>query len=69
MLFHDEELGEEELKKYFEKLDPETIELIKQEYEKQTLVFTYLDENFFAFTRIVLIYCSSFVALFLETSI
>ena len=31
---HDEELGEEELKKYFEKLDPETIELIKQEYEK-----------------------------------
>ncbi len=34
MLFHDEELGEEELKKYFEKLDPETIKLIKQEYEK-----------------------------------
>jgi hypothetical protein len=34
MLFHDEELGEEELKKYFEKLDSETIELIKQEYEK-----------------------------------
>ncbi len=34
MLFHDEELGEEELNKYFEKLDPETIELINQEYEK-----------------------------------
>jgi hypothetical protein len=34
MLFHDEELGEVELKKYFEKLDPETIELINQEYEK-----------------------------------
>ncbi len=34
MLFHDEELGEEELKNYFEKLDPDTIELIIQEYEK-----------------------------------
>ncbi len=34
MLFHDEELGEEELKNYFEKLDPDTIELIRQEYEK-----------------------------------
>ena len=32
MLFHDEELNEEELKKYFEKLDPKTIELIKKEY-------------------------------------
>ncbi len=33
MLFHDEELDEEELNKYLEKLDPKTIELIKQEYE------------------------------------
>jgi hypothetical protein len=33
MLFHDEELDEEELNKCFEKLSPETIELIKQEYE------------------------------------
>ncbi len=33
MLFHDEELNEEELKKYFEKLDPNTLELIRQEYE------------------------------------
>ena len=33
MLFHDEELDEEELKKYIEKLDPETIELIRREYE------------------------------------
>lgn len=32
MLFHDEELNEEELIKCFEKLDPETIELIKEEY-------------------------------------
>ncbi len=32
MLYHDEELSEEELKKYFEKLDPKTIELIKEEY-------------------------------------
>ena len=32
MLFHDEELDEEELYKYFEKLDPKTIELIRQEY-------------------------------------
>jgi hypothetical protein len=34
MLYHDEELDEKELHKYFEKLDPETIELITQEYEK-----------------------------------
>ncbi len=34
MLFHDEELGEEELKNYFAKLDSDTIELIRQEYEK-----------------------------------
>jgi len=33
MLFHDEELNEEELKKYFEKLDPNTLELIRQEYK------------------------------------
>lgn len=33
MLFHDEKLNEEELKKYFEKLDPNTLELIRQEYE------------------------------------
>ena len=33
MLFHDEELNEEELKKYFDKLDPKTIELIKEVYE------------------------------------
>ena len=32
MLFHDEELNEKELIKYFEKLDPKTIELIKEEY-------------------------------------
>ncbi len=32
MLYHDEELNEEELKKYLEKLDPKTIELIKEEY-------------------------------------
>ncbi len=32
MLFHDEELDEEELYEYFEKLDPKTIELIKEEY-------------------------------------
>jgi hypothetical protein len=32
MLYHDEELNEEELKKYFEKLDPKTIELINEEY-------------------------------------
>ncbi len=32
MLFHDEELDEEEFKKYLEKLDPKTIELIKEEY-------------------------------------
>jgi len=33
MLFHDEELNEEELRKYFDKLDPETIKLINQEYD------------------------------------
>ncbi len=33
MLFHDEELNEEELKKYFEKLDSKIIELINKEYE------------------------------------
>jgi len=33
MLFHDEELNEEELKKYFDKLDTKTIELIKEVYE------------------------------------
>lgn len=33
MLFHDEELDEEELNKYFAKLDPKTIELIQQEYQ------------------------------------
>jgi len=32
MLFHDEELNKEELHKCFKKLDPETIELITQEY-------------------------------------
>ena len=32
MLFHDEELNEEELIKYFEKLYSKTIELIKEEY-------------------------------------
>jgi len=32
MLFHDEELNEEDLHKCFKKLDPETIELITQEY-------------------------------------
>ena len=32
MLFHDEELDEEELHKCFEKLDPHTIELIRLEY-------------------------------------
>ncbi len=31
MLFHDEELDEEEFKKYLEKLDPETIKLIKED--------------------------------------
>ena len=68
MLFHDEELDEEELKKCFEKLDPKTIELIRQEYEKDwkiNLTFTYLDVNFFAFVWTVLIDCSCFVALFL----
>jgi hypothetical protein len=33
LLFHDEELNEEELKNYFEKLDPKTIELIQREYD------------------------------------
>ncbi len=33
MLFHDEELNEEELRKCFEKLDPKTIKLINQEYD------------------------------------
>jgi hypothetical protein len=33
MLFHDEELDEEELAKCFGKLDPKTIELIQQEYQ------------------------------------
>ncbi len=32
LLFHDEELDEEELNKCFAKLDPKTIELIQQEY-------------------------------------
>ncbi len=32
MLFHDEELDEEELNKCFAKLDPKTIELLKKEY-------------------------------------
>jgi hypothetical protein len=34
MLFHDEELDEEELQKFFEKLDPQTIEQIQKLYEK-----------------------------------
>jgi len=33
MLFHDEELNEEELRKCFEKFNPKTIELIKEEYD------------------------------------
>ncbi len=33
MLFHDEELDEGELYEYLEKLDPKTIELIRQEYD------------------------------------
>lgn len=33
MLFHDEELDEDALRVCFEKLAPETIELIKLEYE------------------------------------
>ena len=33
MLFHDEELNEEELRKCFEKLDHKTIELIKEAYD------------------------------------
>ena len=34
MLFHDEELDKEALRKYFKKLDPKTIEQITQEYKK-----------------------------------
>ena len=33
MLFHDEELGAEEIRKCFEKLDAKTLELIKLEYD------------------------------------
>jgi len=33
MLFHDEELDEEELNKCFSKFDSKTIELIQQEYK------------------------------------
>ena len=33
MLFHDEELDAEEICKCFKKLDPETLELIKLEYD------------------------------------
>jgi|GEM_PF-2961438 len=33
MLFHDEELDEEELNKCFAKLTPETIELLQKEYQ------------------------------------
>jgi len=33
MLFHDEELDEKELQKFFEKLDPQTIEQIQRLYE------------------------------------
>ena len=33
MLFHDEELDEKELHKFFEKLDPKTLELIRLEYD------------------------------------
>lgn len=33
MLYHDEELDEEQLKRCFEKFDSKTIELIKQEYD------------------------------------
>ena len=32
MLFHDEELDEEELNKCFAKLDPKTIKLLQKEY-------------------------------------
>jgi hypothetical protein len=35
MLFHDEELDEKDLQKFFEKLDPTTIEQIKKLYEKE----------------------------------
>jgi len=34
MLFHDEELDEKELQKFFEKLDSKTIEQIQKLYEK-----------------------------------
>ena len=33
MLYHDEELDEEELNKCFAKFDSETIDLIRQEYK------------------------------------
>ena len=33
MLFHDEELDEKELQKFFEKLDPQTIKQIQRLYE------------------------------------
>jgi len=33
MLYHDEELDEEELNKYFAKFDSKTIELIQKEYK------------------------------------
>ena len=33
MLFHDEELNEEELNRCFEKFTPETLKLIQQEYD------------------------------------
>jgi len=35
MLFHDEELDEQDLQKFFEKLDPTTVEQIKKLYEKE----------------------------------
>ena len=38
MLFHDEELDEEEFKKYLEKLDPETIKLIKEDLKELQLL-------------------------------
>ncbi|GBH33906.1 hypothetical protein NZNM25_06970 [Nitrosopumilus zosterae] len=34
MLFHDEELDEQDLQKFFEKLDSTTVEQIKRLYEK-----------------------------------
>lgn len=33
MLYHDEELNEEQLKKCFEKFDAKTIEMIQLEYD------------------------------------